>query len=76
MSNRFDCVNRQKIKFKQKVKKMITTIILIVVGVLIGMVFDRVLFGIWHKGAHSNKLKEEEKKQKEIEWKELANRRI
>lgn len=55
---------------------MITTIILIVVGVIIGVAIDRCLFGLWHKGAHSKKLRLEEKKQKEIEWKELVNRRI
>jgi len=55
---------------------MITTIILIVLGVLFGIVLDRVLFGIWHKGAHSNKLRLEEDKQKEIEWEELADSRI
>ena len=45
---------------------MITTVILIVLGVLIGIAFDRVLFGIWHKGVHSKKLRQEEREQREI----------
>jgi len=55
---------------------MITTIIiLIVVGVIVGLFIDNLLFRLWHKGAHSNKLREEEAKQKEEEeWKELCER--
>jgi len=49
---------------------MIVEIIILIVGIVIGVIVDRILFGVWHKGAHSNKLREEEAKQKEIELEE------
>jgi len=47
---------------------MVEIIVWGIVGIIVGMACDRILFGFWHKGAHSKKLRLEEDKQIDIEW--------
>ncbi len=56
---------------------MILEIIWSIIGsIIVGIFVNNLLFRLWHKNAHSKKLRLEENKQKEKEWEELGMGRI
>ena len=51
---------------------MIEEIIVGSIGsIIVGIIVNNLLFRLWHKNAHSKKLRLEEEKQKDKEWKEV-----
>ena len=46
------------------------------ISIIVGIIVNSLLFRLWHKNAHSKKLRLEEEKQKEKEWEELGMGRI